>query len=137
MARIKNWKPGLIYYGKIIGIECEDEDGIGKLIKNMTDKNLITCPFETIGYTLIVPQGAKRYLFLKNIKHKIVELKSVWHLNEDVLRKLAERYYYDVPPNYYTCSHIITRSFVELAVVKEIQEVLDKIKKEKMNSKLF
>lgn len=129
MSKIKNWKPVFLHYKKIIGVECENQESIGKLIKNMAGKNLITCPFEIIDYTLIVPQAAKPYLDLEDIKHKVVELRYTWHLSEDVLQEVAKRFRDNVRPNYYSTKITITRTFVELTVVREIEENIKQNKK--------
>lgn len=125
MAETVNWKSGLIYYKKNIAIECEDEENAGKLIKNLSAKILITCPFEIVGHALIIPKNAKGYLNLYGIEHKIVELTHTRYLSEDILQEINKRYCYAVQPNYYVSNDlIITKNFVKTAVVQKIQEAL-------------
>lgn len=127
MGKIRSWKPDFLYYEELVGIECVRRNDVYRLIEALYNKDLLTCPREIIGNIVVVPKRALRFLSLKDVKHKKVQLRYTMHLTKRVNQELNRRflkgkegtsYYTTDRGNRRTCC----RFLVSLSVVKEIEK---------------
>jgi len=121
----------LNYYENLIGIECEDQRGVNRLIEALSSRDLRTCPHDITCQTVVVPKDAVKFLPLKEIKHKKIELRHVRSLSSKVNKELHRRFNENsAKPHYYTCGKgfgsSIVRYLAALTTVKEIEKSLKK-----------
>lgn len=125
MAKIYEWKPTFRYYRELVGIECAHSD-LSRLIEALWKDNLRACPHDIIVKTVIVPKEAVRFLPLKNIKCKKVELRHTMTLDGKTNTELNRRFLSNEEPNYYTTGKGSQRScckfLVLVSTIKAIEE---------------
>lgn len=133
--KIRIWKRYLENYYDIIGIECANSKSFYNLIDAIYKPNLIICPYEVVGLTVILPKSAKRYLIkiiLNNKNYNIVSLRQSARLTKKVLNEIKNRRC-DCRGklNFYETEVILSKNFVLLDTIKEIRKELN-IKKLRM-----
>ena len=127
----REWRSNLFEYEDIVSVEYEETQDYIDLCKQLYSKDLISCPNESAGKAVIIPKDVLRYLFLDNIKHKIIHLRQTPHLSGEILDKITSRFQEDIIPHYYIVKtnagdEIILKNLVVLETVKEIEKELFK-----------
>ncbi len=132
MSKVRFWKPGLNYYEDLIGIECARREGVDRLIEALCGRDLRTCPHDIENNTVVIPKSAVKFLPLKEIKHKKIELRHVISLSSEVNQELNRRYIESsAEPHYYTCGTGFARTVCKMWVVLSTVKAIDKLLKKK------
>lgn len=129
MSKIRAWKPDFRYYEELVGIECARRSDVVRLIEALlTTRDLRICPHEIIAKTIVIPKEAVRFLPLKDIKHKAIELRDTMSLSDKVNRELTRRFlarWEEQQPHYYTTGkgayRICCRSLVLFSTAQAIE----------------
>lgn len=128
MAKICAWKPTLRYYRELVGIECSRISDLNRLIEALWRDNLRTCPHYITVKTVVIPKEAVRFLPLKDIKYKKVELRHTMTLDSKTNIELHRRFLANEQPHYYTTGMgkqcTICRSLVLVSTIKAIENAV-------------
>ena len=127
MNRIRAWKPSMKNYEELFAIECSGQDSIDRIIEALWAHELRTCPRHIVASAVIIPKEALRFLPLKEIKHRQVELRDVGLLKEAVMREVHRRFLAKgkEQPHFFTTGkgrqRTICRSWVPLDTIRAIE----------------
>lgn len=102
MSKIIAWKPTFRYYRELVGIECARISDLNRLIETLWGDNLRTCPHDITVKTVVIPKEAVRFLPLKDIKYKKVELRHTMTLDGKTNSELNRRFLANEEPHFYT-----------------------------------